>query len=142
MAGRAGRRGLDPVGTVIIAGWDDVSCFLLCHLLQLVVPCTTADCIQASYGALPIQLCICLSVVCQRQLLSLTPYLAFVECFSLLRSFLVSLCMAYAHWQPTHRNLYAYIEKASNICMSITLASGTRQLPTWHHMHLLSILAI
>ncbi len=25
MAGRAGRRGLDPVGTVIIACWDDVS---------------------------------------------------------------------------------------------------------------------
>ena len=24
MAGRAGRRGLDPVGTVIIACWDDV----------------------------------------------------------------------------------------------------------------------
>ncbi len=24
MAGRAGRRGLDPVGTVIVACWDDV----------------------------------------------------------------------------------------------------------------------
>ena len=24
MAGRAGRRGLDPVGTVIVAAWDDV----------------------------------------------------------------------------------------------------------------------
>jgi antiviral helicase SKI2 len=24
MAGRAGRRGLDPVGTVIVACWDDI----------------------------------------------------------------------------------------------------------------------
>ena len=30
MAGRAGRRGLDPVGTVIIACWDDVSASHLC----------------------------------------------------------------------------------------------------------------
>ena len=30
MAGRAGRRGLDPVGTVIIACWDDVSNNVLC----------------------------------------------------------------------------------------------------------------